>query len=346
VNPIIERDLESILTGGVDISALDQKTVFLSGANSFITSYIVYAILKRNRAANANIRIVALCRSESNAKKRFGEYLSDPHLMMICQDIREPIRYDGDAHYCVHAASPAGIQSRQANPADTYDVNVFGCKNMLEFCREHNTKRFLLISSVDVYGKGLKDGRLIESDMGSLDPLYPRNAYANGKRAAETLCALYSAEYGFSASIARPFQVYGPGMALDDGRLNGDFVRQIIQDGRIVLKSDGSAVRSFMYLSDATSALFTALLRGESGQAYNICDERGEASVFELARYYKNASGANAEVTFDMTARDHVEVTEAPPCVIGSSDKLKGLGWKPAVTLQEGILRTLRYYTP
>ena len=214
----------------------------------------------------------------------------------------------------------------------------------MDLSLKKGSAKFFLLSSVDVYGSLREQRRRRESDAGVLDWLYQRNTYSCGKRAAEALCRLYQAQCGLPCVIARPFQVYGPGISLTDGRLHGDFIRQLREQGRIVLKSDGSAVRSFLYLSDATNALLDILFYGTAGEAYNVCDEAGERSVRELAELYAAQWGNGAEVVFDVSQRDTPEVKGALSVVTGDSTKLRGLGWKCGTALEEGVSRTLRYF--
>lgn len=342
VNHVIQEDVEKLLSQRKDLDRLDHQSILISGADSFLMSYFVYLVLEHNRRGGGDTKILALCRSRKNAEARFSSYIGDANLELLLQDVREPVVWDGDISICIHAASPVGVQSRWGSALDTFQANVYGCQNMLELARKKQSLKFLLLSSIDVYGEGT--GRRRESDFGGLDWTYQRNAYACGKRGAETLCGLYYAQYGLPCVTARPVQVYGPGLSLTDGRLHGDFIRQLREHSRIVLKSDGSAVRSFLYLSDAANALLDLLFYGAAGEAYNVCDEAGECSVRELAGLYAARWGNGAEVIFDESERDTPEVKGALSIVTGDSTKLRSLGWKSGMTLEAGISRTLKYY--
>ena len=341
---IIREDLDRLLDQRQDLDKLHDQTILISGANSFLLSYFVYLLLENNRRTGGNTKVLALCRSWESARARFQDYWEDPHLQLLLQDVRESVVYGGAIDICIHAASPAGIRSRQEWPLDTFQINLLGCQNLLELAKEKQSQRFLLLSSVDVYGNCGDQNPRKETDVGWLDWTYPRTAYSCGKRSAETLCALYHAQYHLPCVTARPFQVYGPGMSLTDGRLHGDFIRQLLERNQIVLKSDGSAIRSFLYISDANQALLDVLLYGEVGACYNICDEAGECSVKELAERYRTLWGQNSKIVFDYAERDTPEVKEALSVVTGDSSKLRSLGWKSRTPLEEGIRRTLNYY--
>jgi nucleoside-diphosphate-sugar epimerase len=213
MNQAVIASVDGILHSGIDFGVFDGKTVLISGANGFVPSYLAYALLERNRRYDSKTKLILLCRNLERANTRFAEYLFDPHLELLIQDAWGRVKSEEKTHYVICAASPAGIQSRQANSLFTYETNLFGTKNALDYAKEHGCERFLFISSVDVYGKLCDTGRLSEDNLGYLDMFYPRNAYSNGKRSAETICSLYFDGHGLQTVIARPFQIYGPGMS-------------------------------------------------------------------------------------------------------------------------------------
>lgn len=347
MNQIIREDIERILDFSTEF---DGCTFLLTGANSFFLSYFVYFLLERNRLRNAGIHIVALVHDRKAAERRFADYLQDRNLHMIYSEAGNDADAWGEIcglesiDYCIHAASPAGIYSRQTDPLETFEVNARLCRRLLEVCKDRKLRKFMLVSSVDIYGKLNRPDRIREDDCGYLDLLYPRNAYANGKRTAEILCGLYRAAHSIPIVIIRPFQVFGPGMNLYDGRLHGDFVRQIQEKGVITLKSDGRAKRSFQYLLDATEGLMICLLRGDEGQAYNLCDEDGEATVLELAKAYAECCRADVGIDFDLSQKDTREVVEALSVVTGDFTKLRELGFRGKTDLKTGIRKTLLSY--
>ncbi|MDR0917708.1 MAG: NAD-dependent epimerase/dehydratase family protein [Oscillospiraceae bacterium] len=312
----------------------NNKTVLVSGANGFLPSALIFRLLQ----SGANI--IALCRNRQRAEERFQAVIDNSKFKMIIQDVCEPVNLTSTIDYAIHGASPAGKESRHEYPVDTFNANLIGCKNLLEL----KPKRFMLISSVDVYGQIINKERFSEEDNGYLDLLNVRNAYSLGKRAAETLTVLYSAQYNIETVIARPFQVYGEGMVIGDGRLHGDFIQQIRNNNKIVLKSDGSAKRSFMYIDDCIEGLLTVLQKGENKNSYNVVDEKSEATVFELAKLY--ADCLNIPIEFDYEQRNSIEVTEALPCVLGSSEKLRSLGWQAKINLKDGVKKTINSFLP
>lgn len=341
---IIREDTNRILNSGFDFNRLYGRTVLISGANGYVPAYFVHTFLGLNDEHNAGIRVIALCRNAARAQDRFTDYIGRNDFKLLIQDVCEPVNLEEEIHFFIHAAGPAGTNSRYIDTVNTFGANVFGAKNMLELAAHNPCEGFLLISSIDVYGDSEDGHRWLENESGFLDSLNIRNTYSCAKRAAETLCIAYKDKYSVPVTIVRPVQIIGPGPELNDGRLHIDFVSQIMSHNKIILKSDGSAVRSFLYITDAIIAMLLVMLNGESGEAYNISDVSGEASVLELAKKMSEACDREIPIEFDMTTRQNIEVTFALSVVISDSTKLIQLGWKPEVGLLEACSRMLDYY--
>lgn len=345
MHQIIIEDIETLTSASLPYEKFYGKTVLISGANGYVPAYFVHAFLGLNDKKQAGMKVIALCRSEEKAKTRFEDYLGRTDFELLIQDVCEPIEIDEDINIFIHAASPAGIKNRHDNPVNTFLSNVKGGENMLNLAIKKQCQYFLFLSSVDVYGKMNSNDRLKESDSGYLDPLNVRNIYSCGKRAAESLCKAYQVKYNLPVFIVRPFQIMGPGPELHDGRLHIDFISQILDKNQIVLKGDGTAIRNFMYITDAIKAMFYVMLKGNSGEAYNIVSEKGEMSVKNLAEVMaQNEAGTKAKVVFDYEHRNAIEVTSALSVVTGDSSKLKKLGWECEYSVKEGSARMMKYY--
>lgn len=345
MNRIVSEDADNIIAEKIPYEKFFGKTVLISGANGYVPAYFVHTFIALNDRKDAGIKIFALCRNKERAVKRFEDYIDRDDFMLIIQDVCAPIDVDVEIQIFIHAASPAGIKKRHEDPVNTFLANVAGAENMLNLAVKNPCEYFLFLSSVDVYGRMDKDERLTEDKYGYLDFLNVRNVYSCGKRAAESLCKAYQVKYDLPVFIVRPFQIIGPGPELNDGRLHIDFISQIIEKNKIVLKSDGTAIRTFMYITDAIKAMFYVMLYGTSGEAVNIVTEEGEASVKELADVMAaNAVDKSVEVVFDYKQRNTIEVTGALSVVTGDSSKLRKLGWHNQYSLMEATARMMKYY--
>lgn len=228
------------------------------------------------------------------------------------------------------------------NPVETFKVNVFGCDNLLMLA-EKKKAEFLLFSSVDVYGK-IGEERFVESQLGFLDTMDIRNVYAYAKRASENLCVCYE-QRGVRVKIVRPTQIMGGGISLDDGRIHIDFISQILNRHKIILKGDGNPVRSFIYITDAITGILTVLTDGKNGQVYNVSNEDSEASVLEFAEVMSACAKQQIDIEYDMEARKHdAEVRHAVSYVTASSEKLRDLGWIPQISLEDACKNMMNYY--
>ena len=209
---------------------------------------------------------------------------------------------------------------------------------MLEYARRCGAKRFLFVSSGEVYGR-MPEGTeaFREEDAGFVDLQSPRSAYPNGKRAGETLCAAYTAEYGLETVAARPCHTFGATMTGSDSRAASQFLREAAAGRPVVLKSEGLQERSWCYAADCAAALLTILTEGRSMQAYNVADSASRATIAALAEWIAEAAGVPL-------VREKPESANAGtpiPRQVLSSEKLEALGWRARFSLQEGIGRTL-----
>ena len=137
----------------------------------------------------------------------------------------------------------------------------------------------------------------------------------------------------------------GGGIALDDGRIHIDFISQILNQHRIMLKGDGSPVRSFLYMTDAITGILTVLTDGQDGQVYNISNEDAEVSVLEFARIISSCAKEQIDIERSMeTDKYDVEVKHAVSYVTASSEKLRSLGWMPRISLEDACKNMMHYY--
>lgn len=344
MHKIISEDADAIAKSDIDWQKIAGKTVLVAGATGYVPQNFIHGLLRRNDLFHDGIKVVALCRSEARAKERFEEYFGRDDFQVLLQDVCDKLAYEGPVDFIIHAASPASQKERYADYVATVRANVIGCDNLLRLAKEKEAV-FLLLSSVDVYGKMADNGRLVENHLGILDPLEPHDIYACAKRAAETICLSYSLG-GVSCKIARPSQILGPGISRDDGRLHIDFINQMLQGDTIVLKGDGKPMRTFMYVTDAVTGMLAVMLNGESGEAYNIVWEKNEASVLGLAEtMIGETKNRHIEVAYNLeTRRSDPSVTKVVSSVCGSSAKIQELGWRPMVTLPEACHRMMAYY--
>lgn len=344
-NPILQEDLELLAAErAIPFESLRGRTVLVTGATGLIGSQIVKALACSNRVNGTGIRILALARSEAKAGRIFGGLLTGGAVELVLGDVMSRPEIQEPVHYIIHGASATSSRYFVSNPVETILTAVNGTRNILELAREKQVEGFLYLSSLEVYGTPAPDAGLIdESYSGYLDPLQVRSSYSEGKRMVECLCVSYASEYGIPVKIARLSQTFGAGVAYDDGRVFAEFARCVLEKKDIVLHTAGRTVRSYCYTRDAVAALLTILIRGASGQAYNVTNMDTRCSIAEMAQLVCDAfPEAGISVQFDMPA-DVSSFGYNPEMVVAlNSGKLMELGWKPTADMKGMFDRLIR----
>lgn len=345
-NGIIEEDVERIISENLPWDKLADTSVLVTGANGMIPSYIVYTLLGLNDTFDLGIKVIALVRNEAKAQSIFGDLLTRNDLELVVHDMAEPLTtpnstctaLEGAIDYIFHGASPARPQQHKSNPVDTIRANMTGTLSLLDLAVRKGSRSFILMSSSEVYGSVKKDGSITETDYGWLDPLDPRSCYSEGKRAAETLCASFKAQYGIDCRIPRFAHIYGPGMSMSDGRVQADFAANVVRGEDILMKSDGSSQRAYTYVGDAVSGLFYALLKGTE-TAYNIADSDNVISIRQLAEaFIACCSEKNLKLIINIDQETAGKFNPAKYIGLDNS-KIKALGWAPKIGIAEGTKR-------
>ncbi len=341
MNKIIREDIAHIITHFNNWGKFRNKTVLISGANGFLPAYLVETFMALDKSLNTNV--IALVRNKQKTELRFKHLLDNSSLKIVVQDVTAPIRVEEKIDFIIHAASQASPKYYKTDPVGTLSANVLGTINLIELARKNNVESFLFFSSGEVYGEvKAEDIPIKEDTFGYLNCANVRACYGESKRMGENICVSYHVQYGVPAKIIRPFHTYGPGMALDDGRVFADFVANVVNKQDIVMMSDGSAIRPFCYLRDATLGFLTVLTKGENGQAYNVGNPNEEHSILELAEIMV---GLYPE--FGLKVIKNIPIADAnymkSPILRNSPDidKIRQLGWQPNVTAQEGFKRTV-----
>jgi len=347
-NSIVEADLKYITDSDVPWEDLEGKNILITGANGMLPSYIVETILFLNSTRfKKKARIFAVVRNFEKAKNRFSNYLNRSDLNFVIQDIREPLTLTDNIDYLIHAASVASPKHYGSDPVGTLIPNSIGTFNCLEFARKNATKSFLFFSSGEVYGDVENVNKPINEKLfGKIDPTMLRSCYSESKRMGETMCIAWYKQYGIPTKIVRPFHTYGPHMQLDDGRVFADFVSDIVHKKDLLLKSDGSAKRTFCYLSDATIAFFMVLLKGQSGEAYNVGgNEKFEMSVLGLAQTLVDLFPEyNLKIIKNKDHSDLGYIKSEINRLIPDISKIQKLGWTPRISISDGFQRTVRSF--
>lgn len=339
MNKIIYEDVLQIINDN-DMTKLRDKTFLITGASGMIGSYISYVLKVLNDDYNMNIHIVLNVR---NTNKLAKFILEDKNITIMSQDVVEPFEYSGKIDYIVHAAGPASPKIMKDHPFETNIANTIGTYNTLKLAKEKNAQGYLFISSREIYGEPIGNQSVFTEDgmLGEVNPLVPRNGYAEGKKAAENMCVSMHNEYGLNTKIVRLAHTYGPGMSLTDGRVQADFLNNVINKQDIIMKSDGSSIRTYSYISDSVNAIFKVLLSSKD-IVYNISDDK-EISIKELAETLVSLSdNSKLVIEIDDTLKNGSAAFKKG--ILSNKKIKKELHWVPKYTVKEGFKRTIEYF--
>lgn len=331
-------DLRKMCEAELPWGELDGKTVLVTGATGMLASYVTWLLLQLHEREGIRVSVVALCRNRQKAEQFFGSYVGEPYFHLLIQDVCEPVAYEGKVDYVFHLAGNASPYFINSDPVGIMRCNLVGTMNVLDWARVSGVAKVIFASTREVYGKNEEAELLEEQAYGTLDPLDDRSCYPESKRAAETLLRSYFLQYGIPYNIVRIAHSYGPTMRLEnDGRVMADLVGDVVAGRDIVLKSNGEAIRAFLYVTDAVLGMFTVLFRGKAGEAYNLANETEPVSIRELAQ--RLAASRN-----DKTIRVVVnEGDQKGYCAYRrtalDTTAIGHLGWKPRVSLGEGVRR-------
>ena len=347
MNKIIKEDLKIICSSDLDWERFKDSTVLISGAYGMLSSYMVFTLMYLNEICpHLNIHIIALGRNYVKLKKRFHEYLKNSLFSIICGDVANKVTSNGNVDFIIHGARPASSQFYGVDPISIISANVLGTNNLLELAKEKKSKGFLFFSSGEVCGKINKES-IAEEDGGFLDPTDIRNCYGESKRMAENMCKCWSHQHHVPTFVVRPEHTYGPTMDLEnDRRVFAEFVSDIVNHRNITIKSDGLAVRTFCYIGDATDGFFRALLKGATGESYNVGNYAGRMSISDLAHLLVSLfPDKHLKIVYQDRGDTEAYLEnkhKVRPML--STAKLEALGYKCKTSVRDGFNRTIKSY--
>ena len=339
-DPVVNADMATIVTLGVDLwKEISGRTVLITGGTGFVGSYLVESIVALNAIhPETPCRLLLPTRSLGTVVDHLAHLLGVPNVHWFTWNgttLKPPFER---CDYIIHGASPSDPGNYLRNPAATLREIVTMTEAVVEYARSSGTKRLLYLSSGAVYGpqpSGLD--AIPESYLGGVSLVNSQSCYAEAKRYCELLCQLA----GFPVVVARLFAFVGPYQDLKASFAVPQFLRQAASCGRIQVQGDGTALRTFCYSSDLTLSLWTLLLRGEAGTAYNVGASNPVVSIRELAEEIAALVG---NVTVEVLGRID-ENSAGRFRYVPDISRLTSL-YKPVVTLSEAlekVLSSMRY---
>jgi len=262
------------------------------------------------------------------------ELLSQSNISFVQGDIRDEASVEEAASGCnatIHLAAIADVETCQQNPKHAFDVNVEGTRVVLECARWNYHKKFVFASSAAVYGE---QKRLPIKEDSSLIPI---SIYGVTKASAELLINSYKYTYSFPSTILRFFNIYGPNPNLSYAGVIARFIKGVVKEGKVTIYGSGRQTRDFIYIDDAADAVVKSLHSSRRG-IYNVGTGK-ENSVLRIAEMVEKATGISIARRFE-NARESDIMRSASDI----SKITKEIGWRPKVSMLEGIKKTVEAY--
>jgi dTDP-glucose 4,6-dehydratase/UDP-glucuronate decarboxylase len=345
-NNVIYEDVEYICNELGDLlKKTEGSTWLVSGGGGFIGGYFLDIIDYCNRKIfKKPCRIICLENFISGVPERITHLIDNKNFKFLNKNVAKPFFIRGRVDYIVHAASIASPTFYRKYPIETIETNVTGLKNLLDIGVKKGVKSFLFFSTSEIYGN--PDPAFIptpENYNGNVSCTGPRACYDESKRLGETLCVNYHDQYDLPVKVVRPFNVFGPGIRIDDKRVIPDFFNNALNGRNIEILSNGSPTRSFCYISDAMRGFLRAILSDYNGEAFNIGNDQLEVSMLGLAKAVSRTVGG-IDVEYKHSSDINYLVDNPQRRCPDLSKTKKLLGYEPKIDLDEGLRRTMEWY--
>jgi nucleoside-diphosphate-sugar epimerase len=355
---VIQADLIYICDNlAEEFSVLSGEKLLITGGAGFLGYYLVQAVLywNKHRAGDKPISLTVYDNYIRGVPEWLKALEGDDNLMLEKHDITNPLPTDIAVYpYIIHAASIASPIYYRKYPIETMDANVKGLRFLLDYFLKqqldgNSAGGFLFYSTSEIYGDPTPDNiPTPETYKGNVSCTGPRACYDESKRYGETLCVNFARQYGLPIKMARPFNNYGPGLKITDRRALPDFARDVLAGRDIVMYSDGAPTRTFCYIADAIVGYYKILVKGRSGEAYNIGVDKPEISILAMAEKTVEVSrdllDYKGEVVRQVSEdKDYLVDNPNRRCPVIEKARTE-LGYNPAISLDEGLKRSLLWY--
>jgi dTDP-glucose 4,6-dehydratase len=302
----------------------------VTGGAGFLGSHLTDRLIKEGWS------VVVIDNLITGSLDNLAHLLGHDQFRFIKQDVTEFLYVDGIVDFVFHFASPASPIDFQRFPIPVLKVGALGTHKALGLAKEKKGK-FMLASTSEVYGDPAVSPQP-ETYWGNVNPIGPRGVYDEAKRYAEAMTMAYHNFHGLNTRIVRFFNTYGPRMRLDDGRVVPNFVSQALRGEPLTVYGDGLQTRSFGYYDDVLEGVWR-LANSDYHDPVNIGTEQ-EYTMLEFAEAVLKATGSPSTIVHRPALED--DPRQRRPDLTRARNVL---GWEPKTTLDEGLRKTILYFS-
>jgi nucleoside-diphosphate-sugar epimerase len=304
--------------------------IVVTGGAGFIGSHLCARLLEEGHS------VLCVDNLLTGSEQNIDSFYNNSRFSFFQHDVTQPFNFEAEAIY--HLASPASPIGYMEHPIETIMVNSLGTYQMLEQARKQKAL-FLFSSTSEAYGDPLVHPQR-EDYWGNVNPVGPRSCYDESKRLGETLTMEYYRQFQVNARIVRIFNTYGPNNQVDDGRMIPNFINQALQNKPLTIFGDGSITRSICYVSDLVEGLILALFKPfTAGEIFNLGNTE-ELTVLEFAHRIIHLCQSSSTIIFEPGRIDDPE--RRRPDI---SKAQQVLGWRHHISMEEGLKRTITWFS-
>jgi dTDP-glucose 4,6-dehydratase len=340
-NPLAS-DLEHILDLTRELwEELRGGRFFITGGTGFFGCWLLESFAWAKDRLGLKASALVLTRDPVAFQRKAPHLAANPAILFHEGDIRYFVFPPGSFSHVIHAATESSARLNVEAPLTMFHTIVDGTSHTLEFTSHCGARKVLLTSSGAIYGRQPPDmTHISEEYQGAPDLTDPLSAYGEGKRAAETLCLLYARQEGYEAKIARCFAFVGPYLPLDTHFAIGNFIRDGLDGGPIIVKGDGTPRRSYLYAADLAIWLWTILFRGQSCRPYNVGSDES-ISIAELAQLVAAQFPTKIAVEIRGTSDHNKSLEQYVPDISRATNEL---GLRLSTPLLQSIGKTIMFH--
>ena len=307
------------------------KQIIVTGAAGFIGSHLTERLL------NEGHKVIGIDNLQTGSRDNLKSFIDDKNFVFIEHDIEDSIKIGDEIDQIYHLACPAAPIHYKKTPIKTLNTAFIGTKNLLDLAKKKNA-RILYTSTSEIYGDPQEHPQN-EKYWGNVNPIGDRSCYNEGKRSAEALAFAYHRQLGVDIRVVRIFNVYGPRMAVNDGRVGPNFILQALANKPITIYGTGDQTRSFCYVDDMVNGLIAMMENNKDFVGPVNLGNPAEITMKSKAETIIKLTDSKSELTYHPLPQD--DPHRRKPDISLAIEKLE---WEPKIDLETGLKETINYF--